>query len=167
VFIHTEAAGTEDLNEFIDPSSGFQLRSANGINNRGLIVASGFNAQGQYHAFLPTPVREPAPRAPIGTRFNGLLPFLCFSYGGVSLWLRDYRSREAAPSLSQPINFHGGLPRLLLWQSPNGTIMWASQQVINSPTFRVVTYPLRRCLGRASRRPLSRNLRRSRPGRNS
>jgi probable HAF family extracellular repeat protein/autotransporter-associated beta strand protein len=96
-FIYTKVDGMEDLNDFIDPTSGFQLRSATGINDLGEIAASGFNAQGQYHAFLLTPVPEPTTfkltiivfcilggmlasssllnrtRVPSGTRFNGLL----------------------------------------------------------------------------------------------
>jgi probable HAF family extracellular repeat protein len=44
-----------DLNTLIPPGSGFTLDDATAINDNGQIVANGYNAQGQEHAFLLTP----------------------------------------------------------------------------------------------------------------
>ena len=49
-----------NLNAFIDPASHWTLLSANAINSSGQIVGDGINAAGQYHAFLLTPIPEPA-----------------------------------------------------------------------------------------------------------
>lgn len=46
-----------DLNELIDPSSGWVLTSGNGINDAGQIVGSGF-FNGERRAFMATPVPE-------------------------------------------------------------------------------------------------------------
>ena len=48
-----------DINDLIDPSSGWELFKPSDINNRGQIVGWGVY-QGQNHAFLLTPVPEPA-----------------------------------------------------------------------------------------------------------
>jgi probable HAF family extracellular repeat protein len=45
----------QDLNNLIPPGSGFTLDDATAINDNGQIVANGYNAQGQEHAFLLTP----------------------------------------------------------------------------------------------------------------
>jgi probable HAF family extracellular repeat protein len=45
----------KDLNTLIDPSAGWTLFHANGINDRGQIVGSGQNKSFQTHAFLLTP----------------------------------------------------------------------------------------------------------------
>jgi probable HAF family extracellular repeat protein len=49
-----------DLNSLIDPNSGWLLTSAMGVNDAGQIVGYGINASGHDHAFLLTPVPEPA-----------------------------------------------------------------------------------------------------------
>jgi uncharacterized membrane protein len=49
-----------DLNSVIAPSSGWNLGIAYCINDNGWIVGSGVNPQGQQHAFLLTPVPQPA-----------------------------------------------------------------------------------------------------------
>ena len=49
-----------DLNNFINPSSGWTLRDATAINDIGQITGYGINALGQEHAFLLTPIPEPA-----------------------------------------------------------------------------------------------------------
>jgi probable HAF family extracellular repeat protein len=59
-FIYTSAGGMQDLNDLIDPSSGYYLQSAAAINNSGEIVGQGFNAAGQADAYLLTPVPEPS-----------------------------------------------------------------------------------------------------------
>ena len=51
----------QNLNNLIPPGSGFTLDNATAINDNGQIVASGSNAQGQEHAFLPTQLMS-APR---------------------------------------------------------------------------------------------------------
>jgi probable HAF family extracellular repeat protein len=55
------SAGTLfDLNDFIDPSSGWILNKATGINDLGQIIGEGVNPSGQNDSFLLTPVPEPA-----------------------------------------------------------------------------------------------------------
>ena len=56
-----ECGGMQNLNDLIDPSSGFYLVSATAINDSGQIVGEGYNAAGQNDAFLLTPVPEPEP----------------------------------------------------------------------------------------------------------
>jgi len=48
------------LNTLIDPTCGWNLMSAKGINDNGWIVGLGVNPVGEYHAFLLTPIPEPA-----------------------------------------------------------------------------------------------------------
>jgi probable HAF family extracellular repeat protein len=48
-----------DLNDLIPENSGWTLRDARGINDLGQIVGDGFNPEGQYRAFILTPVPEP------------------------------------------------------------------------------------------------------------
>ena len=50
----------QDLNNLITAGAGWTLRSAYAINTSGQIVGGGNNAAGQFHAFLLTPVPEPA-----------------------------------------------------------------------------------------------------------
>jgi probable HAF family extracellular repeat protein len=49
-----------DLNNLVDPSTGWVLESADGINDSGQIVGYGVNPSGQTHAFLLTPTPEPS-----------------------------------------------------------------------------------------------------------
>jgi probable HAF family extracellular repeat protein len=49
----------QDLNTLIDPSAGWLLTYANGINNGGQITGQGLIG-GEKHAFLLTPVPEPS-----------------------------------------------------------------------------------------------------------
>jgi probable HAF family extracellular repeat protein len=56
----------EDLNALINPSLGWTLLYATGINNEGQIVGQGENPEGQYHAFLLTPTGA-APEPSAGT----------------------------------------------------------------------------------------------------
>ncbi len=53
-----EAGAVYDLNSLIDPSSGWTLEQATGINDLGQIVAVGYR-DGEGHAVLMTPVPEP------------------------------------------------------------------------------------------------------------
>jgi len=53
--------GWIDLNDYLEPcGDGWTLYEAYGINNDGYIVGRGRNASGQSHAFLLTPIPEPA-----------------------------------------------------------------------------------------------------------
>jgi probable HAF family extracellular repeat protein len=54
-----------DLNNLIDSNSGWTLTEATGINDEGEIVGAGYNATGQYHAYLATPVYTAAPTVSI------------------------------------------------------------------------------------------------------
>jgi probable HAF family extracellular repeat protein len=58
LFDPTGLGNNIDLNTLINPSSGWTLRYADGINDNGWIVGQGINSDGQMHAFLLTP--EPA-----------------------------------------------------------------------------------------------------------
>ena len=58
-FFYSEAAGMVNLNTLIDADSGWVLNSAASINESGQIVGSGVH-NGQYRAFLLTPVPEPS-----------------------------------------------------------------------------------------------------------
>jgi len=56
---------TVDLNTLVDPSLGWHLGGATGINDLGQIVGSGTNSGGQTDAFLLNPVPEPGCLAPV------------------------------------------------------------------------------------------------------
>ena len=58
-FFYSEALGMLNLNSLIDATSGWVLTSAASINESGQIVGSGVH-NGQYRAFLLTPVPEPS-----------------------------------------------------------------------------------------------------------
>jgi len=60
LFDYTGSGNNLDLNNLIDPALGWNLRKAECINDNGWIVGSGYNASGQYHVYLLTPVPEPA-----------------------------------------------------------------------------------------------------------
>jgi probable HAF family extracellular repeat protein len=59
LFDSTGGGNNIDLNTLIDPSSGWRLNIAWGINNNGWIVGNGINPDGDSHAFLLV-VPEPA-----------------------------------------------------------------------------------------------------------
>jgi probable HAF family extracellular repeat protein len=58
-FLWTSGDGMVNLNTLIDPQSGWELIYANAINDAGQIVGTGYIG-GEQHAFLLTPVPEPA-----------------------------------------------------------------------------------------------------------
>jgi len=57
--LYTNGSGLVDLNSLIDPSSGWELSTALAINDAGQITGWGL-VGGQQHAYLLTPVPEPA-----------------------------------------------------------------------------------------------------------
>jgi probable HAF family extracellular repeat protein len=57
-FLWTKADGMVDLNTLIDPQSGWLLKEAQSINDRGQIVGNGL-VNGRDHGFLLTPIPEP------------------------------------------------------------------------------------------------------------
>ena len=69
-FVYTTARGMEDLNDLIDPLSGFIVGDATGLNDRGQISGSGrLSNNGPQHAFLLTPgIPDPAR---LGLTFSG------------------------------------------------------------------------------------------------
>ena len=58
-FLYTSDIGMVDLNTLIDPLSGWELLEARALNDRGQITGTG-TINGDQHAFLLTPVPEPA-----------------------------------------------------------------------------------------------------------
>lgn len=67
-----DSTGLHDLNSMIDPNSGWQLETGNGINNLGQIVGTGYFG-GTEHAFLLTPTPEPGSAALLAITSLGLL----------------------------------------------------------------------------------------------
>jgi probable HAF family extracellular repeat protein len=57
-FLYTSGSGMVDLNTLIDPLSGWELLDASEINEAGQITGQGL-INGEYHAFLLTPVQIP------------------------------------------------------------------------------------------------------------
>ncbi len=80
-FLYTDGV-MQDLNAFIDPLSEWTLLQATGINDRGQIAGTGF-IRGFVHAYVLTPVPEPASLAP-------------FALGAVCLAWSAQRARRAA-----------------------------------------------------------------------
>jgi len=58
-FVWDEVNGLQDLNNFINPSLGWTLQVAQGINDRGQIVGHGSTSSGAHVAVLLTPVAGP------------------------------------------------------------------------------------------------------------
>jgi len=62
-YIWSEGEGTRDLNDLIDPASGWLLWEATGINNSGQICGNGIY-NGQYLPFRLDPVKHPKQKVP-------------------------------------------------------------------------------------------------------
>ncbi|MEX0641189.1 MAG: dockerin type I domain-containing protein [Pirellulales bacterium] len=58
-FIWDETDGLRNLNDLIDPASGWTLTRAQGINNSGQIVGQGIGPNGYPEAFVLTPLESP------------------------------------------------------------------------------------------------------------
>lgn len=58
-FVWDGGEGAHDLNDLIDPDSGWNLLAASDINDAGAIVGYGINPDGDTHAVLLTPIPEP------------------------------------------------------------------------------------------------------------
>ena len=65
-FVYDEETGIENLNDLIDPSSGWLLNNSRDINDSGMIVGYGTNDIGERHGFLLKPVPEPGTMCLIG-----------------------------------------------------------------------------------------------------
>ena len=81
-FLYAGNGPMQDLNDFIDPASGWILNYAFAINDVGQIVGAGSSPSGQEHAFRLDPIPEPS-------------AFALFCIGAVSLlgcvWRRQTR----------------------------------------------------------------------------
>jgi probable HAF family extracellular repeat protein len=65
-----------DLNDLItNPVPGFTLADATGISDTGYITGTGTTSNGQFHAFLLTPVPEPCGLVLLGTGAVSLLGY--------------------------------------------------------------------------------------------
>jgi len=72
-----------DLNNLIDPASGWKLYQANGINDAGQVVGWGYNSGGQQEAFLLTPTPEPS-------------TIILLAIGAISLLAYTWRRKRTA-----------------------------------------------------------------------
>ena len=68
-FLYDVKEGMLDLNDYIPTGSGWELQIAYDINSSGQIVGSG-RINGKVHAFLLTPVFEPAVPAAYGVTWS-------------------------------------------------------------------------------------------------
>ena len=73
-FLFTDSGGMVDLNNLIDPSSGWVLTNGGDINNKGQIACSGSNGS-EYHALLLTPTPEPSTFALLGAGAGALIGY--------------------------------------------------------------------------------------------
>jgi probable HAF family extracellular repeat protein len=71
-FLYQDGVMT-DLNTLIDAQSGWSLKTAEDINDRGMICGNGINPAGQEHAYLLIPVPEPSTVVMLGVGAIGLL----------------------------------------------------------------------------------------------
>ncbi|WP_414565077.1 MULTISPECIES: PEP-CTERM sorting domain-containing protein [unclassified Anabaena] len=71
-FFWSEKTGRLDLNNLIDPNLGWSIERANAINNKGEIVGSGRNQNGELRAFLLTP-RTVSKTVPEPNTIGGIL----------------------------------------------------------------------------------------------
>jgi probable HAF family extracellular repeat protein len=72
-FLYTPQGGMFDLNTLIEPHSGWSLALGWGINDAGQVTGWGF-IDGQVHAFLLSPVPEPASLILVAAGFFSLVP---------------------------------------------------------------------------------------------
>ena len=77
--------GTIDLNNLIDPNSGWALAEATAINETGQIVGNGFVGS-QYRSFLLTPVPLPAALPLMACGLVGLLGIAARTRFVSSVW---------------------------------------------------------------------------------
>jgi probable HAF family extracellular repeat protein len=76
-FLYSGSGSMQDLNDLINPASGWTLNVARSINDLGQIVGSG-TIGGRSHTFLLTPVPEPS-------------TFVLLSIGILGLWAYAWR----------------------------------------------------------------------------
>jgi probable HAF family extracellular repeat protein len=93
-FIYTVATGMTDLHD-LTPGSGWTLREARAINDRGQIVGFGVNPSGQTHGFLLTP--------------DNVTPSPCSQAGSFQFSSATYSVSEAGTKRTITVNRVGGI----------------------------------------------------------
>ncbi len=110
-FIYTPTGGIQNLNDLIDPSSGWNLDGgASAINDAGQIVGCGINPQGEFHAFLLTPV-VPEPSS---------LSLLCGAIAGLIV-IRSGAGRSRLSFFGANVFAHCNARNRLRWNAQKGT----------------------------------------------
>ncbi len=102
-FVYSPLTGMLDLNTLIAP--GWTLVEAHGVNDKGQIVGTGINPQGQTHAFLLTSLRDEIP---------GSGPPPCFSASSPILL-------PAQPAIAPPLNNKSPMRRSFTQELPGLT----------------------------------------------
>jgi probable HAF family extracellular repeat protein len=78
-FIYTATTGMVDLNNLVDPSLGWDIVAAEGINDSGYIAATGISSAGGQRALLLRPVDVPEPETS-AILITAAIPFLFFAF---------------------------------------------------------------------------------------
>jgi len=117
-FLYTGDGPMQDLNDLVVPSSAWTLTEATAINNKGQIVGYGTNPAAQTHAFLLTPLLNPASRTYTATA----PPTTTNPTDRLAEWNGTSWVPVAAGSISDDVHVlvHGWAPGERDWVDSNG-----------------------------------------------